>query len=102
MESNDSLQPQKESTSLTSRAILVVFCLAAGFAYRIVIGLLPASILQFAVLLGLAALFLVAAVFAKRQPNLKKYWEIPFAFFIFTVAGILGDSNSFGSLQQAF
>lgn len=102
MESNDSPQPQKEPASLAARAILVIFGLAAGLAYRIIVGLLPPSLLQLAVLLGLAALFLAAAAFAKRQPNLKTYWEIPFGFFIFTVAGILGDSNSFGSVQQAF
>jgi membrane protease YdiL (CAAX protease family) len=102
MESSYSLQQQKEAMSLTSRAILIVFCLAAGFAYRVIIGLLPASILQLAVLVGFAALFLVAAILAKRLPNLEKYWEIPFAFFIFSIAGILGDSNSFASLEQAF
>ena len=102
MGSNESLQAQKESTSAIARAILIVFGLAAGFAYRIIIGLVPASVLQLAVLLGLAALFLVAALIARRQPNLMQYWEIPFAFFIFTVAGIFGDSNSFGSVQQAF
>jgi len=52
--------------------------------------------------LCLSVLFLLVAVFAKKQQTLNKYWEIPLAFFIFTVAGIFGDSNSFGSLQQAF
>ncbi len=99
---NNSLQSPIEPLSLAWRSVLVVLCLAAGFTYRIIIGLLPPSILQLGVLLGLAVIFLLVAIFAKRQQNLIKYWEIPFAFFIFTIAGILGDSNSFGSLQQAF
>jgi uncharacterized protein len=99
---NNSLQPPTEFIGLASRSALVVACLVAGLAYRIIIGLLPPSILQLGVLLGLSILFLLVALFAKKEQNLIKYWEIPFAFFIFTVAGILGDSNSFGSLQRAF
>src|SRR5262249_18440395 len=65
-----------ESTSLSSRSVLVVFCLAAGFAYRIIVGLFPPSIVQASVLLGLAALLLTLAVLARRRQNLRKYWEI--------------------------
>ena len=44
-------------------------------------------IFQGAFLLGLSAVFLAVAVLARRTRNLSKYWEIPFAFFIFTIAG---------------
>jgi len=98
--SNDNLQPLKESTSLASRFALVAFCLAAGLGYRVLVGLLPASILQAGVLLGFAALFLLLALLAKRASNLSKYWEIPFAFFVFTIAGVAGDQSGF--LQQTF
>jgi membrane protease YdiL (CAAX protease family) len=94
------VQPQRESTSLASRFALVVFCLAAGFAYRFLVGLLAPSILQSGVLLGLAILFLILAVITRRQEHLSKYWQIPFAFFIFTIAGILGDQSGF--IQQMF
>ncbi len=97
---NGKLEPSKESSSLVSRAVLVVFCLAAGLGYRILVGLIPASIIQAVVLLGLAALFLVLAVLAKRAPDLQKYWEIPFAFFVFTIAGVAGDQGGF--IQQLF
>ena len=89
-----------ESTSLSSRSVLVVFCLAAGFAYRIIVGLFPPSIVQASVLLGLAALLLTVAVLARRRQNLRKYWEIPFAFFLFTIAGVAGDQG--GYIQQMF
>jgi uncharacterized protein len=99
---NNDLQPQKEAPSLALRSTLVILCLVAGLAYRIIIGLFPPSLLQLGVLFTLAVIFLLAAFFAKRQPSLNKYWDIPAAFFIFTIAGILGDSNSFASLQQMF
>jgi membrane protease YdiL (CAAX protease family) len=99
---NPDLPPQTESTSAAARALLVAFCLAAGLGYRIVVGLLPPSILQLAVLAALAIVLLLLAVLARRQSKLTAYWEIPLAFFIFTVAGIFGDSNSFGSVQTAF
>jgi|GEM_PF-829732 len=99
---NNSPQPDIEPASLASRLMLVIFCLIAGLGYRIIVGLLPPSVLQLGALLGLSVLFLLIAVFTRRQPNLNKYWEIPLAFFIFTMAGILGDSNSFSSLQQMF
>lgn len=91
----------KEPTSLISRSVLVVFCLAAGFAYRASVSLVPTGILEDAFLLGLAALLLIVAVLTRRSENLKKYWEIPFAFFVFTVAGFLGDI-SISPLQQWF
>ncbi len=93
---------QTRSLGLISRLVLAAFCLAAGFSYRLIVGLLPPSLVQFGVLVGLAALFLLLAGLARREAALSQYWEIPFAFFIFTVAGILGDSHSFASLQQAF
>ena len=42
---NNGLQPPTESVSLASRSVFVVFCLITGFTYRIIIGLLPPSIL---------------------------------------------------------
>src|SRR5690348_18514097 len=81
----------RESTSLITRSVLIVFCLAAGFAYRASVSLIPTGLLEDTFLLGLAALLLIATVLARRSENLKRYWEIPFAFFVFTVAGFLGD-----------
>src|SRR4051794_37722631 len=83
------------STSLASRLLLIAFCLAAGLAYRTLVGVVPASLLQAAMLAGLAALFFVLAVLARRTATLRAYWDIPFAFFIFTVAGLCGDQGGF-------
>src|SRR5262249_22667685 len=91
----------KESTGLISRFVLVVFCLAAGFAYRASVSLIPTGIFEDAFLLGLAALLLTLAVLTKRSQNLRRYWEIPFAFFVFTIAGFAGDV-SISPLQRGF
>src|SRR5690349_2426699 len=96
----DNLELSKESASLSARSLLVVFCLAAGFAYRVIVGLFPPSIVQTGVLLGLSALFLALTVLARGRQTLRRYWEIPFAFFVFTIAGIAGDQGGF--IQQTF
>ncbi len=95
-----SLSPQRESTSFAARVVLVLFCLAAGLGYRFLVGLLPPGLGQVAILLALAAVLLLLALGARRSATLNRYWEIPFAFFIFAVAGILGDQGGF--IQQAF
>lgn len=90
-----------EPTSLLSRSVLVAFCLAAGVTYRVSVSLLPQGLAESAFLLGLAALLLGLAQLARRDPRLNRYWEIPFAFFVFTVAGFFGD-GSISSLQRWF
>jgi membrane protease YdiL (CAAX protease family) len=92
---SDNIQPVAESTSVLARVALVAFCLAAGLSYRILIGVLPPNILQAIVLASLSALLLLFAMLAKRSSTLNLYWEIPFAFFIFMLAGVLGDQGGF-------
>jgi membrane protease YdiL (CAAX protease family) len=91
----------KEATSFSSRSLLVVFCLAASFAYRASVSLIPTGIFEDCFLLGLAALLLTGALLTRRSRTLSRYWEIPFAFFIFTIAGFMGDGN-ISPLQQGF
>jgi uncharacterized protein len=98
--SDDNLQPSKESTRPISRIVLVVFSLAAGFSYRTVVGLFPPGITQAGILLVLSIILLALALLARKSRSMKKYWEIPFAFFVFTIAGIVGDQG--GYIQQMF
>lgn len=97
---NNKLQPLMESTSMSSRSILAIFCLVAGLSYRVIIGFFPPSLAQVGVLLGLSGFFLIITVLVRKRHNLWRYWEIPFAFFIFTIAGIAGDQG--GVIQQTF
>jgi membrane protease YdiL (CAAX protease family) len=99
---NGSLRPAARTTRFGVRAVLVGFSLVAGLAYRVAVGVLGPGPLQLGVLLVLGLLWLGAGLFARRQAGLNPYWPLPFAFFIFTVAGILGDSSSWLSLQRAF
>jgi uncharacterized protein len=98
---NDPLEPEKEPTSVIARAALVTFCLVAGLTYRASVSLIPAGILEDAFVLGLAGLLLALALGARRREGLRPYWEIPFAFFIFTVAAFFGD-GSISPLQHLF
>ncbi len=92
---------RKESTSLISRLGLAALCLVAAFSYRASVSLIPTGILEDAFLFGLSALFLTIAVLTRRKESLNKYWEIPFAFFVFTIAGFAADVN-ISPLQRGF
>ena len=98
---NDYSQPQKERTSLSARAALVAFCLVGGLTYRASVSLVPSGILEDGFVLLLSALFLFLAVLARRGASLKRYWEIPFGFFVFTLAAFFGDGN-ISPLQHLF
>src|SRR6266566_2986428 len=94
-------QVQRESTRMFARLVLAALCLVAAFSYRASVSLIPSGILEDGFLLGLAALFLAVAVLIRRTQNLRRYWEIPFAFFVFTLAGFAGDVN-ISPLQRGF
>jgi hypothetical protein len=49
--------------------------------------------------LCLAGLLLLVALLARASAALHRFWQIPLAFFIFTVAGFLGDVNVSPLLQ---
>lgn len=97
----DNPQAQRESTSFSGRTVLVAFCLVAGLTYRASVSLIPSEILEDGFVLVLSALFLLLAVLARRGENLKRYWEIPFGFFVFTLAAFFGDGN-ISPLQHLF
>ena len=65
--------------------------MGAGLTYRASVSLIPAGIFEDGFLLALSILLLLVAVVAKRSQKLRRYWEIPFAFFVFTIAGFFGD-----------
>jgi uncharacterized protein len=102
--SNDlrvSPQTRQESSSLLSKVALAAFVLLAAFSYRASVSLIPSGVLEDGFLLGLAALFLVIALLVRRTEQLERYWQIPFAFFVFTIAGFAADVN-ISPLQRAF
>ncbi|HUY73333.1 MAG TPA: CPBP family intramembrane glutamic endopeptidase [Candidatus Dormibacteraeota bacterium] len=94
-------EPAKQSASLVSRSLLVAFCLVAALTYRASVSVIPSGVLEDAFVLVLSAVLLALAAFARRSDELKKFWEIPFAFFVFTLAGFFGD-GSISPLQHLF
>ena len=84
---SEDVQPEKESTSRISRSAVIAFCLVAGLTYRASVSLVPAGIAEDGFVLGLAGLLLVLAMLSRRAQRLRRFWEIPFAFFVFTIAG---------------
>lgn len=97
----DSTREGREATSMAARAALIAFCLVAAFAYRASVSLIPAGILEDAFVLGLSAVFLALAMLIRRSKDLERFWAIPFAFFVFTLAGFFGD-GSISPLQHFF
>ena len=68
-------------------------------AYRASVSLFLRESSRSASVLMLAALFLALAVLARRRERLRRYWEIPFGFFVFTLAGFWGrDDQSLAHL----
>jgi membrane protease YdiL (CAAX protease family) len=94
-------EPERESTSTPAKVALVAFCLVAGLTYRASVSLIPSGIAEDAFVLVLAALLLGLALLARRSQDLRRYWELPFAFFVFVVAGFFGD-GSISPLQHWF
>ena len=101
MGNRSNVEPEGQPASLASRGGLVAFSLAAAFAYRASVSLIPSGILEVGFVLVLAALFMALALLAKRREHLRRYWEIPFAFFVFAFAGFLGD-GMISPLQHLF
>jgi uncharacterized protein len=81
--------------------LIVLFCLAVAFVYRASVSLLQSGLVEDSFVLFLAAVLLGATFIARGRDGLKRYWEIPFAFFVFVLAGFFGD-GSISPFQHAF
>ncbi len=92
---------ERESAGIGARALVVVFCLVAGFGYRASVSLIPSGFAESVFILGVAAVLLGLALAARGTARFVRFWEIPFAFFIFFVAGFFGD-GSISPFQHLF
>jgi uncharacterized protein len=92
---------RRDETTRTAKVALAVLCLLAAFAYRASVSLVPSGLVEGGFLIGLAALFLGVAVVFRRNEKIARYWQIPFAFFVFTIAGFAADLNV-SPLQRLF
>ena len=83
----------QESTGRGAQILVVVFCLVAGLGYRASVSLIRSGIAEAVFILAGAAVLLVLALAARRTGTFARFWEIPFAFFVFFVAGFFGDGS---------
>lgn len=83
----------RESAGGRTQVRVVVFCLLAGLGYRASVSLIPSGLAEGVFILAAAAVLLVLALAARRTATLVRFWEIPFAFFVFFVAGFFGDGS---------
>jgi membrane protease YdiL (CAAX protease family) len=94
-------QSQSVRTGLMTRVVLVVFCLASALAYRTSVSLISSELAEDVFVLGLSAVLLALSLGARRSASMCSYWQIPYAFFVFTLAGFFGD-GTISPLQHGF
>ena len=83
----------REPAGVGVQALVVVFSLVAGFGYRASVSLIPSRIAEAVFILTVAAILLVLSLAARRTDTFSRFWEIPFVFFVFFVAGFFGDGS---------
>ena len=98
---NRTLTAEREPTSLMARVAVAAFCRVASLIYRVSVSWIPSGIFEDGFVLAFSALLLGLALLAQREDTLRKYWAIPLAFFVFTLAGFFGD-GSISPLQHWF
>lgn len=91
----------RESGGVGTQVLVVMFSLVAGFGYRASVSLIPSGIAEAVFILTVAAILLVLSLAARRTATFTRFWEIPFAFFVFFAAGFFGD-GSISPVQHFF
>src|SRR5690242_3385886 len=81
------------TTGWLSSSVLIAFSLVAAFAYRVSVSVVPPGLAEDGFILLLGAVLLALALGARRSTRFNRYWQIPYAFFVFTLAGFLGDGT---------
>ena len=82
------IRSRQESTTTRERFVIGALCLTAGLSYLAILRLLPFPVETYS-LLGLSISFLACAFLMKRSRSLGRYWQLPFAFFVFALSGAL-------------
>ena len=95
------VRPARESAGLGTQILVVVFCLLAGLGYRASVSLIPSGVAEAVFILAVAGVLLGLALAAKRSARFVRFWELPYAFFVFFVAGFFGD-GSISPFQHLF
>jgi len=87
-EHSDTLAPP---LSVGQKSLLVVLCVVAG-VLALSMRYVPGAVGRIIWGLVVAALFLALALFLRQRPSLRRYWELPFAFFVLSLFVVLDNT----------
>lgn len=98
IESEGNPEPQaSQGNTLRRTAALAALCVVAGavpFSY----GFISNDIARFLFTVAVAGVYLAVTLLARRNPNLRKYWELASAFLILAVVGVFNNlAHYFGT-----
>lgn len=86
---NEPIPSHTESATTTRQKLAITaFWLASGLSYRASLWLLPISV-ELLFLPALSGVLLASTFLARKSEKLARYWQVPFAAFVFSIAGWL-------------
>jgi uncharacterized protein len=77
--------------SVSQKSLLAVLCLVAG-VLALSMRYVPGEAVRIVWGLVVAAIFLALALSLRQRPSLRRYWELPFAFFVLSVFVVLDNT----------
>ncbi len=77
--------------SVSQKSLLVVLCLAAG-ALALSMRYVPGEVVRLVWGLIVAAIFLTLALSLRQRSSLRRFWELPFAFFALSLFVVLDNT----------
>lgn len=75
----------------SAKWILAIACLGSGLA-ALAGKWIPGEVAKIAYGVLLTAFFLAVTLLARKRASLRRFWELPFAFFVFAVVQLLNNS----------
>lgn len=77
--------------SIGQKSLLAVLCLAAG-VLALSMRYVPGEVVRIVWGLVVAAIFLAVALYLRQRPSLRRYWNLPFAFFVLSLFVVLDNT----------
>jgi len=77
--------------SVSQKSLLAALCLVAGIL-ALSMRYVPDEVVRIVWGLVVAAIFLALALTLRQRPSLRRYWELPFAFFVLSLFVVLDNT----------
>ncbi len=84
-------QERHTHLDIRQKSILAVLCIGAGIL-TLSTRYVPGDVARIAYGLVVTAVFLALALFARQRSSLRRFWELPFAFFVLSVFVVLDNT----------